>query len=249
MMSSFWNRSVSSVLDLIYPPMCACCQSALEIDVGCTDSRICEDCFVDLDFWTGSCCRQCGASVGPNLEGQTNCRFCLKDRFVFSETIALGQYKNELKRSILIGKYEAGEPLLGQLAHALFAIRESRLREMRLELVIPVPQHWRTRLRRSYNSAEVLATRLASDLKIPIATHSLRKSRSTPEQTSLTATQRRKNLRGAFQTLFPRRIRGKRILLVDDVMTTGSTAHACAQTLKQADAQEIFVAVIARGLG
>jgi ComF family protein len=236
-------------LDLIYPPMCACCQSALTVEDNPEASRLCETCRDELDFWTGACCRQCGAAVGPNLEGQTKCRFCRKDRFAFSETVALGQYKNELKRAVLAGKDAGGEPLLGELGRSLFSIREEQLRKMKLDLVVPVPQHWKRRLNRSHNSAEVLAARMAADLKLPISTHVLRKVRYTPSQASLTATERRKNLRGAFRTRFAGRIRGKRILLVDDVLTTGSTAQFCAQALKQAGASEIFVAIVARGLG
>jgi ComF family protein len=248
-MSFLWSRSVSPLLDLIYPPMCACCQSMLDIGEDPAAPRLCESCLTALDFWTGACCRQCGASVGPNLEGQPKCRFCRKDRFAFSQVIALGQYKNELRRAVLAGKDVAGEPLLGQLARCLCSIREEELGKMQLDLVVPVPQHWKTRLRRSHNSSEVLATRLAADLKLPLSTHLLRKVRATPAQVLLTSTERRKNLRGAFRTRFAGRIRGRRILLVDDVLTTGSTAHVCAQTLKQAEAQEIFVAIVARGLG
>lgn len=248
-MTSLWNRSISSLLDLVYPPMCACCQSALTIEDESEDSRLCDSCLTELDFWTGAHCRQCGAAVGPNLEGQAKCRFCRKDRFAFSETVALGQYKNELKRAVLAGKDAAGEPLLGELARCLFSIREEQFRTMELDLVIPVPQHWKTRLKSSHNSAEVLATRLAAELRLPISTHVLRKVRTTPAQASLTPTERRKNLHGAFRTRFAGRIRGKRILLVDDVLTTGSTAHLCARTLKQAGAAEIFVAIVARGLG
>lgn len=201
-MSSLWNRSVSSLLDLIYPPMCACCQSALTIEDETEASRLCETCRDELDFWTGACCPQCGASVGPNLERQTNCRFCRRDRFAFSQTVALGQYKDRLRQAVLAGKEIAGEPLLGELAHCLFSIREEQLRKMQFELVIPVPQHWRTRLRRSHNPAEVLAARMAADLKLPVSTHVLRKVRYTPSQASLTATERRKNLRVAFRTRF-----------------------------------------------
>lgn len=248
-MRSLWNRSVSAFLDLVYPPMCACCQSALTVEDPPEGSRLCETCRDELDFWTGTCCRQCGASVGPNLEQQSNCRFCRRDRFAFSRTVALGQYKERLRQAVLNGKEIAGEPLLGELAHCLFSIREEQLREMQLDLVMPVPQHWRTRLSRSHNPAEVLAARMAADLKLPLSTYVLRKVRYTPSQASLTATERRKNLRGAFRTRFAGRIRGKRILLIDDVLTTGSTAQSCAQVLKQAGASEIFVAIVARGLG
>jgi ComF family protein len=250
-MISPWTRAAASILNLVYPPRCACCERAIDVEEtnrGRT-ARLCAACRDELDFWTDACCMRCGAAVGPNLEPPRDCSHCRGDRFAFTETVALGRYQNKLRQAILAGKRSAGEPLLGELASCLLSLRGERLREQRAELVVPVPQHWRTRLWRAYNSAEVLATRISSELRIPLSLRVLSKIRATPSQVSLTPTERRQNLRGAFRTRFAGRIAGKRILLVDDVLTTGSTAHRCAQTLKRAGAKEIFVAVIARGLG
>ena len=126
---------------------------------------------------------------------------------------------------------------------------ESQLDGFAPDVVVPVPQHWRDRVLKQNNSAEQMGRVLASKLKLPLRTGLLRKTRNTPRQSSLTPTDRRSNLRKAFAAKLPKRFQDKAILLVDDVLTTGSTAHECARALLDAGAQRVDVAVIARGLG
>jgi ComF family protein len=121
-----------------------------------------------------------------------------------------------------------------------------QLKGERFDVVVPVPLHWLRRLERGYNQAAMLARPLAKQLRVPFSTRRLRRIRYTSHQTGQSATSRQENLRGAFASWPAHRIRGLRILLVDDVMTTGSTCSEAARALKKAGAARVVAAVLAR---
>jgi len=114
------------------------------------------------------------------------------------------------------------------------------------DLLTSVPLHWRRRLRRGFDQADLLGQRLSRFLQIPLSERNLRRIRATASQTGLSESKRRENVRGAFGVRRPDEVKGKRVLLVDDVMTTGATASECARTLISAGAKEVSVLVVAR---
>jgi len=114
------------------------------------------------------------------------------------------------------------------------------------DLLTSVPLHWRRRLRRGFDQAGLLAQRLSRFLQIPLSDRNLRRIRATASQTGLSESKRRENVRGAFRVRRPDEVEGKRVLLVDDVMTTGATASECARTLLSAGAKDVSVLVVAR---
>ncbi len=116
------------------------------------------------------------------------------------------------------------------------------------DVVVAVPLHRWTRWRRGYNQAGLLATSIADRLRRPIGPGLLMRTRKTASQAQLSATARRANVRGAFAARRPGGIRGRRILLVDDVITTGATMHACAGTLREAGAVRVDGWSVARGV-
>ena len=116
-------------------------------------------------------------------------------------------------------------------------------RDERFDGVVPVPLHWRRRWQRGFNQSELLARAIARSRGVPLMA-ALRRVRHTATQTGLSNTSRRRNVAGAFQVRLP--VAGKRILLIDDVMTTGSTVAACAAALRRAGALRIVVLTVAR---
>jgi len=118
-------------------------------------------------------------------------------------------------------------------------------RDERIDAVVPVPLHWRRRWARGFNQSELLARGIARRCGVPMV-RVLHRTRPTATQTGLSNTGRRHNVAGAFQVRRPQSVAGKRILLVDDVMTTGSTAAACARALRRAGAGRIVVLTVAR---
>lgn len=243
-----FQRLIEPVLNLVYPLCCPCCGSD---DPSCEtqQTHLCRDCHDQLKPQTEAFCRRCGAVRGPHLLDDSRCRHCRNDRFAFAETVALGTYSGPLRAACLKCQQPENAALQQALVSLLWEVHESRLKEWQIDLVTCVPQHWRKRLGNSINNSAELGVRLAQRLKVPFSRQLLLKRRHTPDQTRLTPTDRRTNLKEAFRVSFPDLSRGRRVLLVDDVLTTGSTAVSCARALKAGEASEIFVAVMGRGLG
>jgi ComF family protein len=196
-------------------------------------------------------CLRCAAPLGPFSRPRTACIHCRKDRFHFQNVIRLGIYGSELGRLCQIAKFSAGEELGAALAELLWEREETALVRESPDVVVPMPHHWTDSLRRTLHLPETVATILARRLRVHLGTHILAKVRRTQKQFGLPPSRRRTNLQGAFRV--PRRcltgVRGRRILLVDDVLTTGTTADRASRALREAGAAAVVVAVIARGLG
>jgi ComF family protein len=117
------------------------------------------------------------------------------------------------------------------------------------ELVIPVPLHWRKKMQRGFNQSELLAYHVGRYLEIDAQPTCLSRIKNTPPQTSLTSAQREDNVKGAFLVKRPDVLKGKTVLLVDDVLTTGLTASECARVLKKTGAEKVYVLTVARSTG
>jgi ComF family protein len=167
-------------------------------------------------------------------------------RFFFDGVLRLGPYEGLLREVIPRLKHWAGEGLAEALGALWAAHSEAALRELAAGLVIPVPLHWVRRLARGYNQSEALARELAARLHLPCRPGWLRRIRATPKQTEQTPSRRRTNVRGAFRVSVRAAFTGQTVLLVDDVLTTGSTASEAARALRRAGARRVVVAVLAR---
>jgi ComF family protein len=164
--------------------------------------------------------------------------------------VRLGPYDGLLSEVIQRRlKYISGEGLAELLADLWASHQEKRLRELKVDLIVPVPLHWRRRWRRGYNQSEILARGIAARLHVPCKPGWLRRVRNTPRQVGQRGAARRDNVRNAFFAPRWAQLHGKAILLVDDVLTTGSTASEAARALRAAGAARVVVAVLAGGHG
>lgn len=158
----------------------------------------------------------------------------------FDEAFCYGAYEGTLRKLIHLFKYGGmralDKPLAGFLVRAL-------PRERRFDAVIPVPLHWRRRWQRGFNQSELLARIIARKRSIPLL-KALRRTSATRAQAGLSNAQRRDNVAGVFGAR--RRLSGMRVLLIDDVMTTGATLGSCARVLKRAGAKSVVVLSLAR---
>jgi predicted amidophosphoribosyltransferase len=152
-----------------------------------------------------------------------------------------------MRSAVLAAKRPGGDSAAAWLADRLWKLRAAELAPLGIDLVIPVPQHWTRRVVAPQNAAESIARRLAARLNAPFRRHILVKTRRTPKQTSLAPSARRENLRGCFHSLRP--LHGRRVLLVDDVLTTGTTANRASRALLDVGAEAVWVAAPARGVG
>lgn len=237
-----WRAGV----DLVFPPQCASCGAALR---SATGPLLCDLCRTKLGpaVWHG--CPRCGGAVTPGFSLPTGCALCRHVRFHFDTVLTLGAYQGELKQAILRMKHAYAEPLAVALAGLFVELRGESLSVHRPELVLPVPMHWRRRLMRGTNSAETLAVEMGRRLGLPVCRRLLRRRRNDPPQRYLRPAQRYRNVRGSFAVRRAKALAGRRVVLVDDVLTTGATASEAARMLKRAGAGQVVVAVLARAEG
>jgi len=193
-------------------------------------------------------CPRCGSGGLPNEESGT-CLQCHDERFYFDAVVRLGRYESALRTAVLRIKSQRHRALAIALGDLLVSARGGRLLELEADAVVPIPMHWSRRLWRGANSPEILSERLASQLKMPVAAHLLARSRRTAPQASLPPTRRLANVRGAFRAVAHPELPGARLLLVDDIMTTGATVNEAAKTLTRAGAKVVAVVVLARAEG
>jgi predicted amidophosphoribosyltransferase len=209
----------------------------------------CPTCEGELSASHGPACVHCGASIGPGLDPQLPCAFCHDEGYAFERAVRLGVYDGLLRSACLEIKQRGSEPLAAALAELTWQVEGCALEAAGIDVVVPVPQHWVQRFTGRHHAAETLAQVWARRLQVPVAPHILRKTRWTKPQARLTPSERRVNLRQAFATVGTDPLAGATVLLADDVMTTGTTAHEASRRLKQAGAKRVVVAVVARGLG
>ena len=238
------RRAAQAVGDLAFPARCAFCHCDLESSGD--RIQLCDACRSQLARPLGAVCQRC-ASVIPQVEvDRPDCFTCRKSRLRFMRTICLSKYDSELRVSVLRVKHARAEALALALADMLVALRGDDLRLLATEVLIPVPMHWRRRLHAGTNNPELVAERLGRHLGIPVVQRSLVRCRNTPKQSGLSPNERISNVRGAFAVRRPNSVTGRRILLVDDVLTTGATCNEATRALLDAGAAEVSVATLAR---
>ena len=232
---------LDGLLHLVYPATCFGCGSLLPAP----EHDFCHACRAHLLADPHPACPRCGTTIGPFVQTEDGCPSCRRAEFAFTAVYRLGPYEGLRRDLILRMKYAAGEMVAEAVADLLASQLAPRLRDARPSVVIPIPLHWFRRLGRGYNQSEVLARSLARQLSLPCHPNWLRRIRNTPRQTQQSPTGRRANIRGAFSARASPHLRGQTVLLVDDVLTTGSTCSEAARALRQAGAAGVLVAVIA----
>lgn len=234
---------VHGLVQLLYPGACLVCGAS-------TDStRFCPSCQDGLTNDPHPSCPRCAGTVGPFVTLEGGCTSCRQHSYAFERVIRLGPYAGVLRDVILRMKHRPGETLAEAVGELWAATAEARLQGLEAQVVIPVPLFWRRRLSRGFNQSSALARMLAYRLHLPCRPRLLLRTRHTPSQTRQTASARPANVRQAFHASAHKELAGKRVLLIDDVLTTGSTAHEAARALRSAGASSIVVAVLARSHG
>ena len=227
--------------DLVFPPVCMTCQSIIDKP----DEHFCSTCMVSLTNDPHTTCPRCSSSVGAFAEVSKGCPHCRDERFHFTASIRLGPYVGVLREAVLQMKARSGE-MLAECLGRLWAIHvEKRLGAIGADIVMPIPLHWWRKWLRGFNQSEALAEAIAARLKLPCESRLLRRIRNTPHQMGLGAVERRENMRGAFRAYAAAELKGKTVLLVDDVLTTGSTASEAARALRDVGAVNVVVAYLA----
>ncbi len=174
------------------------------------------------------------------LDESGRCALCRFGLSGFDEVFTYGSYEGSLRKLIHVFKFGGVTPLAKPFGNFLALALP---RERRFDAIVPMPLHWRRRWERGFNQAELLANEISRRWNVPVL-RVVKRLRATVPQAGLTNAKRRANVRGVFKAT--RRLDGTRILLVDDVLTTGATAAACARALKRAGASRVAVLTLAR---
>lgn len=235
----------------VFPLSCPLCHgdivpSAERAQEPLIAPMLCRRCCGDVSPPAANRCRKCGLPVGPYVSTDNGCPMCRAQKFRFEQVIRFGLYDDLLRRACILAKSSTQFPLAAGLANLLWQSERDDFAAANVDVVIPVPCHWTRRVARPHHAAETIARVLARRLDKPLCRAWLRKVRLTPDQSDLPASQRRLNLKGAF-AVWPRTraLDGKTVLLVDDILTTGTTANECTRVLLRAGARRVVVAVIA----
>lgn len=247
------HRIATALFATLFPSDCRLCASPL---LNISRLPVCENCLSSIRPLDGGLCSICGERLsGPYglfSEGEIRCTLCRRLEPPYVKATAYGSYESGLRELIHLLKYDGVRPaanVLGRMLSEAIAPLQPHFAEGPM-LMVAVPLYTRKRRQRGFNQTELMARAAAKldpsrrfELK-PV----LERTRETQSQIGLSRHQRRENLRGAFAVTRPQEIRGREVLLVDDVFTTGTTVSECARVLRRAGATKVYVATVARTL-
>jgi len=233
------------LIDMIYPRTCAGCGKSV-ID---NDPQLCWECRSSLAIISHPFCSVCGEPLHGRVDHDFVCHVCVKRPPRYRRARAALHYNIIGKRLITQFKYNHALWLEGLLVDLLVACVDAHYSVDAFDGICAVPLHPVKLRMRGYNQSLLLARQLSKRIGKPmLGVGNLRRSKATSTQTRLTAGQRITNVSNAFDISRPGEFAGKRILLVDDVLTTGATVSACALEMRNAGADSVDVVTVARGI-
>jgi len=246
-LTTSFRKDASAFLKLaeltFFPSFCYICSSLLELP---GEKIVCRACWKSLKVHRPASCLCCGRFFEGSTEHH-HCGLCLQKKPPFSHHRSCSQYSGKLKDIILLYKYKKLRILgkgLAQFAYQTLGNDEAIW--WGIDSIIPVPLHPKRKKQRGFNQAQIIARELARLKKTEVIERVLIKLKNVPPQTSLEAKERKKNVKGVFKVLKPEVIKGKIVLLVDDVFTTGSTIFECSSVLRKAGAKEVRALTVAQ---
>ncbi|HKJ64705.1 MAG TPA: ComF family protein [Desulfopila sp.] len=234
------RRWAQCAAEVVFPPQCHCCR---ETGAGISGG-LCSVCFQKVPYIDGPLCSVCGRNFVSSQPTAHFCGKCLRRPPPYSRASAITYYEEPVRTLLHRLKYRYDTTTIGPLLKIARSFDISPFESC--DIIVPVPLYRHRLQDRGMNQALVLARLLFADIHSRVLPGILVKKRQTPSQTACDAAGRRRNLRGAFAVCDSLSIRDKKICLVDDIYTTGTTVAECAQTMMQANAAEIVVLTFAR---
>ena len=235
------RRAGSAFLDLLYPPHCAICLN--DTPAG---EHLCADCRTQAPAINAPFCETCSEPFSGQIDGPFSCPNCRERQIHFTCAVSRYQSRDAVRELVhrfkYNGKIHLRHVLVDWLAQTL---DDPRLQAPPCDRLVPVPLHPTRQRERGFNQALILAEELARRSGIPLA-DCMKRTRYTTTQTVFDRSERMENLRGAFQMRQHSDVRNLHLLLVDDVLTTGSTVDECTRVLRNAGAASVRVATVAR---
>lgn len=232
-MATLLGNLARNLLDIVYYQSCATC--GIKGEIIC---KTCQDSFRIIDH--NSVCPVCGNDVGRRII----CGDCLTNKRGFSEGYFGFVYENRLRDAVHTFKFN-GRPEVGRYLVSLLKDSIIMLRE-RVDCIVPIPVTEKRLRERGYNQSFIISEEISNIIGRPIFHSVLFKIKETKDQYSLSKDERRKNIRGAFAVKSGSHIKGKKVLIVDDLFTTGYTAHEASWTISKAMPESIIFFALAR---
>ena len=258
MPTSFVRKVGQAWLRLLYPPRCVLCQSDLTFEPQQAELErkqilLCDCCVQKLTPPDIRQCRRCSAQLATeSTREQERCAACRKERWRFSRVVSLGNYAGFLREAVIELKKEGKDEValhLGRFLGRQIAAGDSKCPLAQFAGIVCIPTQWRRKILPDTNQSEILAEGISAESGIPVLRQLLTYNRATEKQGLLSASRRRKNLSGSMALRRKRKLRGQKLLIVDDVLTSGATANEAARVLLDNGADSVGVLVIARGVG
>ena len=236
------------LLNFIFPLDCKICEKPIRESKGYS---ICENCFKTIELIEQPYCIKCGKPLISTDAFKQNreilCLDCKRKKYSFEFSRSMGIYHKVLKKCIHLFKYYGEKKLAKPLGKLMvdYLLKNNEF-ENKFDLIIPVPLHKNDLKKRGFNQSVLLGKVIGDYFFIPVEERVLIKKKITPFQVNLSRKEREKNILRAFSVEKPEKIKGRNILILDDVFTTGATVEECAKELMKARAKNIFVLTLAR---
>jgi len=237
---------LDALASVLFPGPCRICARTL---TNASRVPVCEACLSAFEPIVDPMCSGCGrpfVSGAAMSADELRCRLCRVRFYAFDRARSFATYNEPLSEAILLMKYDEVTRLGGWFAEKLAGIVSRAPGEWDADLVVPVPLHKDRRRERGYNQAELIARPLAKRLGLPLDPGLLVRTKPRPPRLVLSRTEHWESVRGAYATREGRQVDNLRILLVDDVLTTGATLDACARALKKAGASAVLGLTVGR---
>lgn len=234
---------LKEIINFILPPRCALCGDLLETDKG-----LCDKCIEAIDFISEGVCYYCGhpQSNFVDKRGHTICGNCLNHpKRLFRLSRSACCYNDVSQKLILDFKFRDRTDLSSLLAKMMY-VSGKDIFDLGVDVIVPIPLHYTRLIRRRYNQSSLLAKELSKLTGVPVVYDAIVKSKMTRPQVSCNGLERLNNVKGAFSLKDSKQLYGKKVLLVDDVLTTGSTLKECGLLIKKAHPKSIDSLTIAR---
>lgn len=235
--------NLTEMLDIVYPRSCAGCRAASPEN----SPYLCWDCQASILFVQPPFCSQCGDPVSGYIDHEYICSFCADNHPAFDKARSVARYEGVVRQMLRDLKYNDAVWYARDLARMLEICARAHYDVSAIDVISAVPLYGSRQRQRGYNQSKVLAAELAKLMHKPFISKGFRRTRPTPTQTDLTAGERLANVKDAFTAASRGWIEGKRILLIDDVMTTGATVHEASRALKNSGAARVYALTVARG--
>jgi competence protein ComFC len=249
---SWLAEARDALVNIFFPAGCRICEQLL---TRASRVPICDECLASFVPLTEKVCEICGRPIQSTTlqdTGQNRCQICREKpvdqekTYAFDRARSFAAYDGPLVRAILLLKFERMEPLGAWFAERLAGV--VKVEGLVADVVVPVPLHRDRERERGYNQADLIARPLAKRLKLPRRAVLLVRTRPRPDKHILSLEERWESVRGAFVTRPGSQVDNLRVLLVDDVVTTGATLDACARALRDAGAKSVLGLTVARAM-